>query len=110
MKLDPIIKFAFAGTLVALAPTVSFASGSDEVHAGGQHPAVIVAHRGVAVDPTTRFYLHPAHLSWSLTRPMEAGEHPAVIVAHRLADPALDPNQFIPGHPAGGYGTPAPTL
>jgi hypothetical protein len=31
-----------------------------------------------------------------------------VLVAHRGVDPSIDPNQFIPGHPAGGgAGTPS---
>jgi hypothetical protein len=40
----------------------------------GEHPAVIVARRGVQVDPTSNFYLHPARLSWSVQRPMPEDE------------------------------------
>lgn len=64
----------------------------------GEHPAVIVARRGVQVDPTSTFYPHPAWLYWSLQRPLSEGEHPAVIVARRgvQADPAS--NFYL--HPA----------
>jgi len=68
----------------------------------GEHPAVLVARRGVSADPTANFYLHPARLSWSLTRPLEEGEHPAVLVARHGSGPAIDPNRFIVGHPARG--------
>ena len=47
----------------------------------GEHPAVIVARRGIQADPASNFYLHPARLSWSLQRPLSEGEPPAVIVA-----------------------------
>jgi len=69
----------------------------------GEHPAVIVARRGVPADPNTNFYLHPARLSWSLSRPESDGEHPAVLVARHAPSQGIDPNQFIPGHPAGGW-------
>ena len=64
----------------------------------GEHPAVIVARRGVQVDPTSNFYLHPARLSWSLQRPMSEGEHPAVIVARRGVQ--VDPTSNFYLHPA----------
>ena len=66
------------------------------------HPAVLVARRGVKPDPQANFYLHPARLAWSLQRPLEDGEHPAVLVARHEGDVRIDPNQFILGHPAGG--------
>ena len=47
----------------------------------GEHPAVIVARRGVRPDPTANFYLHPARLSWSLQRPTFEDEPPALIAA-----------------------------
>jgi hypothetical protein len=53
----------------------------------GEHPAVLVARRGVQPDPNANFYLHPARLSWSLERPLSEGEHPAVLVAHRHPAP-----------------------
>jgi hypothetical protein len=71
----------------------------------GEHPAVLVARRGVPADPNAQFYLHPARLEWSLSRPLESGEHPAVLVAHHTADTKIDPNRFIVGHPAGGAPT-----
>ena len=75
----------------------------------GEHPAVLVARHGVSSDPSANFYLHPARMSWSLSRPLEAGEHPAVVIAHRAATPAIDPNQFIPAHPAGGASSGRPS-
>jgi hypothetical protein len=64
----------------------------------GEHPAVIVARGGVQVDPASKFYLHPARLSWSLQRPMSEGEHPAVIVARRGV--RVDPTSKFYLHPA----------
>jgi sensor domain CHASE-containing protein len=72
----------------------------------GEHPAVIVARRGVQVDPTPKFNLHPA-LSRGLQRPMEdqakqgvsrLGQHPAVIVARRGV--LVDPTSKFNLHPA----------
>ena len=40
----------------------------------GEHPAVIVARRGVQADPASNFYLHPARLSWGLQRPASEDE------------------------------------
>jgi len=71
-------------------------------HSLGEHPAVLVAREGVPADPTARFYLHPARLSWTLSRPLDEGEHPAVLMAHHASAPTIDPNRFIVGHPAGG--------
>jgi hypothetical protein len=56
----------------------------------GEHPAVLVARRGVQVDPTSKFYLHPAQLSWSLKRPMPEGEQWPVPVASRVPDSTID--------------------
>jgi len=64
----------------------------------GEHPAVIVARRGVQVDPTWKFYLHPARLSWSLQRPLSEGEHPAVLVARKGLQ--VDPTSKFYLHPA----------
>ncbi len=64
----------------------------------GEHPAVMVARRGIQVDPTSKFYLHPARLSWSLQRPMSEGEHPAVMVARRGVQ--VDPTSKFYLHPA----------
>ncbi len=66
------------------------------------HPAVLVARRGVQSDPQASFYLHPARLAWSLQRPLEEGEHPAVLVARHEGEVRIDPNRFILGHAAGG--------
>ena len=43
----------------------------------GEHPAVLVARKGVQHDPTANFYLHPARLSWSLKRPPSEDEQPS---------------------------------
>lgn len=66
----------------------------------GEHPAVLVARKGVQADPAANFYLHPARLNWSLDRTPYVDEHPAVLLAHQ--HPAIDPNGYILGHPAGG--------
>jgi hypothetical protein len=87
---------------LALALAVPTAQAEDRANPqaarAGEHPAVIVARRGVQVDPTSKFYLHPARLSWSLQRPMSEGEHPAVIVARRGVQ--VDPNSNFYLHPA----------
>jgi len=55
---------------LALALAIPTAQAEDraklEAARQGEHPAVIVARRGVQVDPNSKFYLHPARLSWSL--------------------------------------------
>ena len=85
---------------LALALALSTAQAEDRAQAArlGEHPAVMVARRGVQADPAANFYLHPARLAWSLQRPLSEGEHPAVIAARRgvQADPAA--NFYL--HPA----------
>ena len=87
---------------LALALAIPAAQAEDRVEPEaarlGEHPAVIVARRGVQVDPASNFYLHPARLSWSLQRPMSEGEHPAVIVARRGVQ--ADPTSNFYLHPA----------
>jgi hypothetical protein len=102
MKLKQTVSSAFAVSVLACLPGVSFAGDTSHDFAAGEHPAVTVARRGVAADPAANFYPHPANFYWSLTRPMEEGEHPAVVVARRPLNATIDPNAFIPGHPAGG--------
>jgi hypothetical protein len=65
--------------LMLATPTASAEErAKGEVARLGEHPAVVVARRGVQVDPTSKFYLHPARLSWSLQRPTsQGGESPA---------------------------------
>jgi hypothetical protein len=99
------VKLTTVALLIASA-TVWADDGLHGVAHLGEHPAVLVARRGVVTDPAANFYLHPARLSWDMTRPWTEGEHPAVLVAHRIAASSIDPNRFIPGHPAGG----APTV
>jgi hypothetical protein len=70
----------------------------------GEHPAVIVARRGVQVDPTSNFYLHPARLSWSLQRPVSEGEEPLLVAAHGERNSAIDPSRDAVVRPA--LGTP----
>ena len=95
-------KSIFGVSALVLALAIPAAQADDrakpEAARLGEHPAVIVARRGVQVDPTSNFYLHPARLSWSLQRPMSEGEHPTVIVARRgvQADPTA--NFYL--HPA----------
>jgi hypothetical protein len=102
MKLNQIITAAIATSVLIGLPVASLAGDVSHDHAAGEHPAVTVARRGVVADPAADFYPHPANFYWSLTRPMEEGEHPAVVVAHRPLNAPIDPNAFIPAHPAGG--------
>jgi hypothetical protein len=53
----------------------------EEASRGGDHPAVIVARRGVQVDPASVFYPHPAWLYWSLQRPLAEREEVTLPVA-----------------------------
>ncbi len=77
-------------------------NGSEQEARLGEHPAVIVARRGVQPDPTANFYLHPARLAWDTQRPLTDGEHPAVLVARRASSSTIDPNRFVVAHPARG--------
>lgn len=90
----------FSALALALAIPTAWAEDRANPQAAGlsEHPAVVVARRGVQADPTANFYLHPARLSWSLQRPLSEGEHPAVIVARRGV-PA-DPTSNFYLHPA----------
>ena len=97
LKLSVLL--AMAAALPAARAEDSRPQPADRV---GEHPAVLVARRGVQPDPNANFYLHPARLSWSLERPLSEGEHPAVLVAHRHSAPKIDPNRFIVAHPARG--------
>jgi hypothetical protein len=87
---------------LALALAIPTAQAEDrakpEASRLGEHPAVIVARRGLQVDPASNFYLHPARLSWSLQRPISEDEHPAVIVARRGVQ--VDPTSNFYLHPA----------
>jgi len=70
---------------LALALAIPTAQAEDraklEAARQGEHPAVIVARRGVQVDPNSKFYLHPARLSWSLQRPMSDDAPLEMVVA-----------------------------
>jgi hypothetical protein len=70
----------------------------------GEHPAVIVARRGVQVDPTANFYLHPARLSWTLQQPLSEGEESLLMAAHGERNSAIDPSRDAVARPA--LGTP----
>ena len=83
---------------LALATPAAYAEDGTHEQKLGEHPAVIVARKGVPVDPTSNFYLHPARLSWSLQRPLSEGEHPAVIVARKGVP--VDPTSNFYLHPA----------
>jgi hypothetical protein len=83
---------------LALAIPAAYAEDAVNPEKLGEHPAVIVARKGVQPDPTANFYLHPARLSWSLERPLSEGEHPAVIVARQGIQP--DPTASFYLHPA----------
>jgi hypothetical protein len=66
-----------------------------DVNRGGEHLAVIVARRGVQVDPTSKFYPHPAWLYWSLQRPTDELEEPALPVAGGGRDSAKNPGPCV---------------
>ena len=87
---------------LALALAIPAAQAEDRATAEAarpsEHPAVIVARRGVQADPASNFYLHPARMSWTLQRPMSEGEHPAVMVARRGV--RADPTSKFYLHPA----------
>ncbi|HEX4586324.1 MAG TPA: hypothetical protein VH183_15960 [Burkholderiaceae bacterium] len=101
MKLFQALNLSALALVLAL-PAARAEDSSRQAPRLGEHPAVVVARKGLQPDPNSRFYLHPARLSWSLERPLSDGEHPAVLVAHRQPSSKIDPNQFILGHPAGG--------
>ena len=80
---------------LALALAVPAAQAEDrakpEAARLGEHPAVIVARRGVQVDPASNFYLHPARLSWSLQPPVSENEPLELVVAPGAQDAANHP-------------------
>lgn len=102
--MKPTQALRLSSLLLVLAAAVARAGDGacEEAVRLGEHPAVLIARKGVQTDPTARFYLHPARLSWSLQRPLSDGEHPAVRIARHESSSNIDPNQFILGHPAGG--------
>ncbi len=100
---------SIALAVLALASAYAPARADDGLHGAtrlGEHPAVLVARRGVSADPSANFYLHPARLSWSLSRPQSEREHPAVLIAHHAGSAPLDPNPFVPAHPPRGAFSP----
>ena len=68
----------------------------------GEHPAVVVARRGVQVDPASKFYPHPAWLYWSLQRPLSDGEEPLLVAAHGERNSAIDQSRDAVARPALG--------
>jgi len=72
----------------------------------GDHPAVLVARNGVRGDPAANFYLHPARLSWSMSRPSFEGEHPAAPIRRQAPESSIGTNRFVAAHPASGPLTP----
>ena len=101
MKPTETLKLSALCLVMGLAHAAAHASDPVEAAAGlGQHPAVLIARRGPQVDETAKFYMHPARLSWNLSRPMSDGEHPAVLVARHGVRSGIEPNHFIVAHPA----------
>jgi hypothetical protein len=100
MKFARTLTLCLSGLAAAAlaGPAARAEDGSQSSVRLGEHPAVVVARRGVQPDPTANFYLHPARLEWSLQRPLAEGEHPAVLVA-RKGVPA-DPTANFYLHPA----------
>jgi hypothetical protein len=69
----------------------------------GEHPAVIVARRGVQVDPTSNFYLHPARLSWTLQQPLSSeGEESLLLAGRGGRNSAIEPSRDAVARPALG--------
>jgi hypothetical protein len=66
-----------------------------DVNRGGEHPAVNVARRGVQVDPTSKFYPHPAWLYCSPQRPTDEREEPTLPVAGGGRDSAKNPGPCV---------------
>jgi hypothetical protein len=98
MKSARTLTFSLAAVAAVAALTGPAARADDGPGARtrlGEHPAVLVARRGVQPDPTANFYLHPARLEWSLTRPLSEGEHPAVLVARRGVTPDPAANFYL---------------
>jgi hypothetical protein len=98
MNTTRILGLSILALVLATPPAHAGDQAKPEAIRLGEHPAVVVARSGVRVDPTSRFYLHPARLSWTLQRPMSEGEHPAVIVARRGV--RVDPTANFYLHPA----------
>jgi hypothetical protein len=115
MKATHVLNLSVLALILALPPARAQDSQPQEASRLGEHPAVLVARKGVHRDPTENFYLHPARLSWSLERPPSedeqpaaersgpqgAGrmsEHPAVLVARRGVQ--RDPTAIFYLHPA----------
>jgi hypothetical protein len=98
MNTTRILSLPVLALVLATPPARAGDQAKPETTRLGEHPAVVVARRGVRVDPTANFYLHPARLSWTLQRPMSEGEHPAVIVARRGVQ--VDPTANFYLHPA----------
>jgi hypothetical protein len=115
MKATHVLNLSVLAVVLALPPARAQDSQPQEASRLGEHPAVVVARKGVHRDPTANFYLHPARLSWSLERPpsddeqpaaersrpqgaSRLSEHPAVLVARRGVQP--DPTAIFYLHPA----------
>jgi len=90
---------------IALALALSAAHADDGAEPAarlGDHPAVVVARNGVHRDPAASFYLHPARLSWSMSRPSFEGEHPPAPSQRKAPESSIGANRFIAAHPASG--------
>ena len=96
----------FSLSILALVLATPLAHAADQAKPEatrlGEHPAVVVARRGVQVDPTANFYLHPARLSWTLQRPVSEGEEALLVAAHGERNSAIDPSRDAVARPAPG--------
>jgi hypothetical protein len=104
MSTTRILSLLIPALVLATPPAHAGDPAKPEATRLGEHPAVIVARRGVPVDPTSRFYLHPARLSWTLQRPLSEGEEPPLVAAHGEPNSAIDPSRDAVAQPA--LGTP----
>ena len=85
--------FGLSALVLALAIPAAQAEAQAKPEAArlGEHPAVIVARKGVQVDPASKFYLHPARLSWTLQRPAAEDERREVVVAAGAQNATIHP-------------------
>jgi|SRR5689334_20573689 hypothetical protein len=93
MSTTRILSLPILALVLATPPAHAGDPAKPEATRLGEHPAVVVARRGVRVDPTANFYLHPARLSWTLQRPQSEGAEPLLVGAHGERNSAIDPRR-----------------
>ena len=102
MSTTRILSLSILALVLATPPARAGDQARPEATRLGEHPAVIVARRGVQVDPTSKFYLHPARLSWTLQRPLPEGEQPPLGAARGERNSAIDRSREVAARQAPG--------